>query len=69
MKSGILFGYAELVDGMVRRIQAAMQPAEPKVIATGGMAEIMKGISRSIEAVEPGLTLEGLRIISSRAGS
>lgn len=66
MKSGILFGYAELVDGMVGRIRAEMLPASPKVIATGGMAEIMRGISKTIETVEPGLTLEGLRIISER---
>ncbi len=67
MKSGILFGYAELVDGMVNRIQSEMLPARPKVIATGGMATIMKDISKTIEAVESGLTLEGLRIIGQQS--
>jgi len=66
MKSGIIFGYAELVDGMVRRIQEEMAPASPKVIATGGMAMIIKDLSRTIESVETALTLEGLRIISEQ---
>ncbi len=67
MKSGILFGYAELVDGMVRRIQQEMQPATPRVIATGGMAPVMRDISQTIESVDSGLTLEGLRIISEQS--
>ncbi len=67
MKSGIIYGYAEMVDGMVRRIKQEM-PAEPeaKVIATGGLAPLMKNISNTIESVETGLTLEGLRIISQQ---
>ena len=36
----------------------------PKVIATGGLAELMAGVAEAIEAVEPDLTLEGLRLIS-----
>ncbi|MFP4226249.1 MAG: type III pantothenate kinase [Desulfobacterales bacterium] len=67
MKSGILFGYAELVDGMVRRIQSQLKPAEPKVIATGGMAPVMRDISQTIESVEPELTIEGLRMISEQS--
>ncbi len=66
MKSGIIYGYAELVDGMVRRIKKEMQSAKPKVVATGGLAPLMQNISQTIEAVELGLTLEGLRIISKR---
>ncbi|MCD6586637.1 MAG: type III pantothenate kinase [Desulfobacteraceae bacterium] len=67
MKSGIIYGYAEMVDGMVRRIKQEM-PAESdaKVIATGGLAPLMKNISNTIESVETGLTLEGLRIISQQ---
>ncbi len=63
IKSGIIYGYAGLVDGMVQRIRVEMQ-ARPKVIATGGLAVLMKDVSESIEAVEPDLTLTGLRIIS-----
>jgi type III pantothenate kinase len=66
MKSGIIFGYAELVDGMVRRIKQEMTPSSPKVIATGGLAPLMQNVSQSIEYVDQGLTLEGLRIISNK---
>lgn len=67
MKSGIIYGYAEMVDGMVRRIKKEMPAAsEPKVIATGGLAPLMKNISNTIESVEAGLTLEGLKIISKQ---
>jgi len=66
MKAGILYGYAELVDGMIRRIKQEMPSSSPKVIATGGLAALMKNISQTIESVEPGLTLEGLRIISKK---
>lgn len=66
MKSGIVYGYAELVDGMVRRIKKEMPSLSPKVIATGGLASIMYNISETIESVEPGLTLEGLKVISDK---
>lgn len=64
MKSGIIHGYSEMVDGMVRRIKKEMPLPEPRVIATGGLAPLMRNISNSIDSVETGLTLEGLRIIS-----
>jgi type III pantothenate kinase len=63
IKSGIIFGYAGLVDGMVKRMKAEMG-TNPGVIATGGLATLMHKVSETIEAVEPNLTLEGLRIIS-----
>lgn len=62
MNAGIICGYAGLVDGMVKRIKAEM-PQEPKVIATGGLAALISDVAETIEAVEPHLTLEGLRII------
>lgn len=65
MKSGLLFGYAELVDGMVRRIRKEME-GDPKVIATGGLSSVIQRISETVEAVEPTLTLEGLRILAGR---
>ena len=64
IKAGIIFGYAGLVDGMVRRMKIEMQTT-PRVIATGGLAELMYQVSETIEVVEPALTLEGLRIISN----
>lgn len=63
IKSGIIFGYAGLVDGMVRRLKAEMETT-PKVIATGGLATLMHDVAETIEAIEPDLTLRGLRIIS-----
>ncbi len=67
IQSGIIYGYAGLVDGMVRRIRDEMGSA-PKVIATGGLAELMHNVSETIEAVEPLLTLDGLRIIAAEMG-
>ena len=64
IKAGIIFGYAGLVDGMVRRMKVEMG-TNPRVIATGGLAELMCQVSETIEVVEPALTLEGLRIISN----
>jgi type III pantothenate kinase len=56
-----------MVDGMVRRIkQEMLTEPEPKIIATGGLAPLMKNISNTIESVETGLTLEGLKIISQQ---
>jgi type III pantothenate kinase len=63
IKAGIIYGYAGLVDGMVRRMAHEIGGA-PKVIATGGLAPLMKDVSETIECVESALTLEGLRIIS-----
>jgi type III pantothenate kinase len=62
MNAGIIFGYAGLVDGIVRRIKSEMTTT-PKVIATGALAELVAEFAETIEAVEPHLTLEGLRII------
>ncbi|MCM3786516.1 type III pantothenate kinase [Neobacillus mesonae] len=65
MQAGIIFGYAGQVDGIVERIKEEME-AEPKVIATGGLAELIASETKTIEEVCPMLTLEGLRIIYER---
>ncbi len=62
IRSGLVYGYAEMVDGMVRRIKEEME-GDPKVIATGGNAKVIAEHSREIEEVSPLLTLVGLRII------
>jgi type III pantothenate kinase len=64
IQSGIIFGYAGLVDGMVRRMKAELG-GNPGVIATGGLAGLMQEVSETIESVDPNLTLEGLRIIGT----
>ena len=63
IKSGIIHGNAAMVDGMVQRIQTEMN-TQCKVLATGGLAPLIAGLSTAIERVEPDLTLDGLRIIS-----
>lgn len=65
LKSGVIHGSASLVDGLVERLVAELGfPC--KVIATGGLASAVKKHSRTIESVEPDLTLEGLRILHER---
>jgi type III pantothenate kinase len=65
IQSGIIFGYAGLVDGIVRRMKAEMQ-SNPVVVATGGLATLIRNVADTIEAVEPDLTIEGLRIIAQQ---
>jgi len=65
MQSGIVFGYASMVDGMVHRItQELGYPC--KVIATGGLARLISKLTTTIESIDDDLTLEGLRIIHER---
>lgn len=65
MQAGILFGYAGLVDGLVGRIKAEVM-SDAKVIATGGLANIISPETKSINVVDEMLTLEGLRILHKR---
>jgi type III pantothenate kinase len=62
MQSGILFGYVSLVEGMVARFRKELGQ-NMKVIATGGLAELVAKETSVIEIVAPWLTLDGLRII------
>ncbi len=64
IKSGLIYGNAAMVDGMVERMSKEMN-ATPRIIATGGIAPLIFGLSKAIEKVEPSLTLDGLRIISN----
>ena len=62
MQSGLLFGYVSLVEGMVSRFRQELGP-EMKVIATGGLAEIVARETDQIGIIAPWLTLDGLRLI------
>jgi type III pantothenate kinase len=63
IKSGIIFGNAAMVDGMVDRMKQEMNTT-PMIIATGGLAPLIAEVSNAIESVDLALTLEGLKIIS-----
>ncbi len=65
IQSGILYGYAGMVDGLVRRMWRELAKETP-VVATGGQAGILKDLSETITHVDPWLTLEGLRILYHR---
>jgi type III pantothenate kinase len=62
MQSGLVFGYVGLVEGMVDRFRTELGETM-KVIATGGLADIIAKETDVIETVAPWLTLDGLRII------
>lgn len=69
LQSGILYGFAGQVDGLVRRLAAALVPADPesvRVIATGGLAGLTVELSQTMHRYEPDLTLLGLRLIYER---
>lgn len=63
LRSGIVYGYVGLVEGLVARIAAELAPAKPRVIATGGHAATVAPLTRAIERVDDDLTLEGLRLL------
>ncbi|MFH1076970.1 MAG: type III pantothenate kinase [Pseudomonadota bacterium] len=62
INAGVIYGYASLVDGIVRRAMKEMQE-KPRVIATGGLAYLIKETSETIESIDPNLNLEGLAVI------
>ncbi len=62
LQSGLLFGYVALVEGMVARFREQLGP-EMKVIATGGLAEVVSKETEVIQIIAPWLTLDGLRML------
>lgn len=62
MQSGLLYGYVGLVEGMVARFQVELG-SDMRVIGTGGLAETIARETDVIQAVDPWLTLKGLRIV------
>ena len=65
MQSGLYYGYAGLVDGMLQQMIAELGAA-PRVIATGGLAHSIAPASQFISEVDDTLTLEGLRLVYER---
>ncbi len=69
IRAGVLWGAADAVDGMVRRIRAEWPSKNrPIVVATGGLAALVAPLCKEIESVHPDLTLVGLRIAAAALG-
>lgn len=69
LQSGTIYGFAGQVDGLVHRITKELEQTysqSPTVLATGGLAPLVVGISETIAHHEPDLTLIGLRLIHER---
>jgi type III pantothenate kinase len=62
LQSGLVYGFASQVDGMVERISREL-PSDPVVIATGGLSPLMTSLCDCIDEHEPDLTLIGLRLV------
>lgn len=62
MQSGLLFGYVSMVEGMVVRFREELGK-DMKVVATGGLADIVAKETKVIDVLAPWLTLDGLRLI------
>jgi type III pantothenate kinase len=65
LQSGLVYGFAGQVDGIVRRMRAELGDTAP-VVATGGLAALIAPHSETIDLLDPLLTLEGLRLVWNR---
>jgi type III pantothenate kinase len=65
IQSGMYYGYAGLVDGILRRMREELE-GTTRVVATGGLASLIAPGSEQIEAVDDTLTLDGLRLVHER---
>lgn len=66
MQAGLVLGYVSMVEGIIDRMQAELPGA--KVIATGGLSGLIGPLTNRFDAIEPWLTLDGLRLIAERNG-
>lgn len=62
IQSGLVYGYAGLVDHLVMRMKREVG-GRPVVIATGGLAKLLQGVCQTIDVDHPALTLEGLKVL------
>ena len=66
MQSGLVFGYAGMVDAIVSRIKKEIGTPEMLVIATGGLSTLIAKESETIQTIDKNLTIKGLKIIYDR---
>jgi type III pantothenate kinase len=64
IQSGVIFGFAGLIDGVVRRIEDELDQVQ--LLATGGLAAVIVPFTETIDEVDEMLTLKGLRLIHER---
>jgi type III pantothenate kinase len=63
IRAGVMYGAAESIDGLIRRIKAEWpRPGAPVVIATGGLSETFEPLCRELDQVDPYLTLRGIQL-------
>src|SRR3954452_21795096 len=63
LRSGLVYGFAGQVDGIVERIRGELGDESAPVVATGGLAELIAPHAKTIDRIDPFLTLEGLRLV------
>jgi type III pantothenate kinase len=66
LQSGLVYGFAGQVDGIVEAIRGELGAPDAPVVATGGLAELIVSHARTVETIDPFLTLEGLRLVWER---
>ena len=66
LQSGLVYGFAGQVDGIVGRIRDELGAPDARAVATGGLADLIAPHTETIGDVDPFLTLEGLRIVWDR---
>jgi type III pantothenate kinase len=67
INSGFIYGFAGMIDGIVKRFETELP--EPKLLATGGLASAIVPFCQTIDQVDDLLTLKGLRLIHERNAS
>jgi type III pantothenate kinase len=65
LQSGLVYGFAGQVDGIVERVREELG-AEAQTVATGGLADLIVPHTKTLETIDPFLTLEGLRLVWER---
>jgi type III pantothenate kinase len=65
IQAGVLMGYEGLVKTMLERLRNELHDPELKSVATGGLVTVIPSLAETFTAVDPNLTLEGLRIAAS----
>lgn len=66
LQSGLMLGYASMIDGMIQRFKRELKLDKVPVIATGGVSSMLKGVLSGVDVFDPQLTLKGLDYLYER---